>query len=71
MHPQPKIDIAQARAFWKDYSQQLYRIPRAWAHKDENLIHAFRAVADASVTHEIHLNMQDQTFMLAGMAVEI
>ena len=71
MHLHPKIDNAQARAFWKDYSQRLYSTPRAWAHKGENLIHAFRAVADASVPHEMHLNMQDQAFMLAGMAVEI
>lgn len=71
MHPHPKIDIAQARVFWKDYSQKLYNIPRAWAHKGENLIHAFRAVAEASVPHKIHLNMQDQAFMPAGRAVEI
>jgi hypothetical protein len=71
MHPHPEIDVAQARTFWKDYSRGLYAVPRAWAHKGENLIHAFRAVAAASVPDSMHLNMQDQALMLAGMAIEV
>jgi hypothetical protein len=71
MQPHPEINVAQARAFWKDYSQRLYGVPRAWAHKGENLIHAFRAVVAASVPDSMHLNIQDQAFMLAGMAIEV
>jgi len=56
---------------WKSYWTDLYGAPRAWAHKGENLIHAFEAVASASVQGSMHLNMQDQAFMLAGMAVEV
>lgn len=60
-----------ARAFWKTYWHGLYATPRAWAHKGENLIHAFEAVASASDSNSMHLNMQDQALMLAGMAVEV
>jgi hypothetical protein len=71
MHVHPKVNVEQARSFWKEYSKGLYGAPRAWAHKGENLIHAYRAVLDASVPNSMHLNMQDQAFMLAGMAIEI
>ena len=67
MHPHSKSD----REFWKSYWQGLYATPRAWAHKGENLIHAFEAVASASVVGSMHLNMHDQALMLAGMAVEV
>ena len=57
--------------FWKTYWHGLYSTPRAWAHKGENLIHAFEVVADATVQDLMHLNMRDQAFMLAGMAIEV
>lgn len=57
--------------FWKNYWTGLYATPRAWAHKGENLIHAFEAVASASVEGSLHLNMRDQALMLAGMAIEV
>lgn len=60
-----------ARVFWKTYWHGLYATPRAWAHKAENLIHAFEAVASASVTGSMHLDMLDQALMLAGMSVEV
>jgi hypothetical protein len=60
-----------ASSFWENYWQGLYATPRAWAHKGENLIHAFEAVASASVTGSMHLNMHDQALMLAGMSVEV
>ena len=56
---------------WKVYWDGLYGTPRAWAHKGENLIHAFEAVASASVQGSMHLNIQDQALMLAGMAIEV
>jgi len=60
-----------ARQFWKGYWHGLYETPRAWAHKGENLVHAFEAVASASVNCSMHLNMHDQALMLAGMAIEV
>lgn len=60
-----------ARAFWETYWHGLYATPRAWAHKAENLIHAFEAVVSASVTGSMHLDMLDQALMLAGMSVEV
>jgi hypothetical protein len=71
MQPHPEIDVAQARAFWKSHSQGLYAVPRAWARKGENLIHAFQAVSAASEPGAMHLNMRDQALMLAGMAIEV
>ena len=59
------------RAFWKSYWNGLYATPRAWAHKGENLIHAFEAVASATDPNSMHLNMHDQALMLAGMAIEV
>jgi len=60
-----------ARQFWKSYWNAIYETPRAWAHKGENLVHAFEAVASASENHSMHLNMHDQAFMLAGMSIEV
>jgi len=71
MHPHPEINVTHARTFWKDYTQGLYGAPRAWAHKGENLIHAFEAIAAASDADSMHLNMQDQALMLAGMSIEV
>jgi hypothetical protein len=71
MHYHPKVDVTQARKFWKDYTHGLYKAPRAWAHKGENLFHAFEAVAAASVTNSWHLDMLDQALMLAGMSAEV
>ena len=62
---------ANAFAFWKAYWHGLYASPRAWAHKGENLIHAFEALASASVAGSMHLDMRDQALMLAGMAAEV
>jgi hypothetical protein len=67
MHPPSDA----AHDFWSRYSQGLYAMPRAWAHKGENLIHAFEAVASASVDGSMHFNMCDQALMLAGMAIEV
>ena len=63
--------FSSAKEFWLQYTHALYATPRAWAHKGENLIHAFEAVAGASVESSMHLNMNDQAFMLAGMAIEV
>jgi hypothetical protein len=60
-----------ARTFWTQYWQGLYATPRAWAHKGENLVHAFEVVASASVEDSGHLNLKDQALMLAGMAIEV
>lgn len=46
-------------------------MPRAWAHQGERLIHAFEAVAAASVAGSMHLDMREQALMLAGMAIEV
>ena len=46
-------------------------MPRAWAHKGERLVHAFEAVAEATVDGSMHLDMRDQALMLAGMAIEV
>lgn len=62
---------SDAQSFWTNYAAALYATPRAWAHKGENLIHAFEAVAAASVHDLIHLNMADQALMLAGMSIEV
>ncbi len=56
--------------FWLSYRQGVYSTPRAWAMKGENLVHAFEAVADASVEGDINFDMTDQALMLAGMAIE-
>ncbi len=63
--------FSDARAFWSAYAVALYATPRAWAHKGENLVHAFEAVAAASVPGSMHLNMNDQALMLAGMSIEV
>jgi hypothetical protein len=49
----------------------MHATPRAWAHKAENLMHAFEALIAASDTNSMHMNMNDQAFMLAGMSVEV
>lgn len=71
MQPHSKVNVNAARQFWKAYSQELYAVPRAWTHKGENLIHAYRTVLAASEPETMHLNMHDQAFMLAGMAIEV
>lgn len=60
-----------ARRLWKGYWNGIYETPRAWAHKGENLFHAFEAVTSASENNSMHLNMHDQAFMLAGMSIEV
>lgn len=60
-----------ANPFWKEYWKGIYATPRAWAHKGENLIHAFEAVVSASDENSMYLNMNDQALMLAGMAIEV
>jgi hypothetical protein len=64
-------NFSDARAFWSKYAVALYATPRAWAHKSENLVHAFEAVAAASEPGSMHLNMNDQALMLAGMSIEV
>jgi hypothetical protein len=61
----------QSRQWWKDYWRGVYAMPRAWVHKGMNLVYAFEAVATASNNESWHLSMDDQAFMLAGMAIEV
>ncbi len=65
-----KKKLSAKDAFWLSYWQGLYSTPRAWAMKGENLVHAFEAVAGASVEGDINFDMTDQALMLAGMAIE-
>lgn len=46
-------------------------MPRAWAVRGENLVHAFEAVAAASRSESINFDLRDQALMLAGMAIEV
>lgn len=71
--PSPNMpnQFSDARAFWSAYAVALYSMPRAWAHRGENLFHAFEAVAAASEPGSKHLNMNDQALMLAGMSIEV
>jgi len=59
------------KPFWTQYWRSIYGVPRAWALKGENLIHAFEAVAAASVSDSPQFNIQAQALMLAGMAIEV
>ena len=82
-HPQVKRQACQhtimtrplpnptSAAWWSQYAVDLYATPRAWAHKSENLVHAFQAIAAASIPDSLHLNLDDQALMLAGMSVEV
>src|SRR5438093_9525895 len=65
----PIPDIGMARQFWAEYRRGLYAMPRAWAHKGENLVHAFEVVAFAA--EENGVDVRDQALMLAGMAIEV
>ena len=56
---------------WKKHWQGIYATPRAWVLKGMNLVYAFEAVAAGSDNESWHLSMDDQAFMLAGMAVEV
>jgi hypothetical protein len=62
---------AEAEKFWSEYARGMYGVPRAWAHKAENLIHAFEAVSAASIPGSLHADLRDQALMLAGMATEV
>jgi hypothetical protein len=66
-----KPDSLHAKEFWLQYTNGLYAVPRAWAHKGERLYHAFEAVAAASQEGSWHLDMNDQALMLAGMSIEV
>lgn len=59
------------KEFWLGYWRSIYGMPRAWAMKGENLVHAFEAVAAASVSGSMQFNMRDQALMLAGMGIEV
>lgn len=61
----------QSRQFWKKHWHGIYATPRAWVHKGMNLVYAFEAVAAASDNESWHLSMDNQAFMLAGMAIEV
>ena len=71
MRQAPNPHLAPARCFWTEYWHGLYATPRAWAHKGERLVHAFEAVAEATVDGSLHLDMRDQALMLAGMGIEV
>jgi hypothetical protein len=60
-----------SKPFWLSYWRDIYAMPRAWAMKGENLVHAFEAVAAASVNGLMQFDMRDQALMLAGMGVEV
>lgn len=60
----------QVRDHWKKHWQGIYATPRAWVLKGMNLVYAFEAVAASSNNESWHLSMDDQAFMLAGMAIE-
>jgi hypothetical protein len=59
------------KTLWLNYWRGIYATPRAWAMKGENLIHAFEAVAAASVEGSMQFDMKDQALMLAGMGIEV
>ena len=59
------------KPFWTQYWRSIYGVPRAWAVKGENLVHAFEAVAAASQSGSMHFDLCDQALMLAGMAIEV
>lgn len=59
------------KPFWTKYWRSIYGVPRAWAVKGENLVHAFEAVAAASQTGSMNFDLRDQALMLAGMAIEV
>lgn len=65
------FDKNQAAVFWEQYRVGMHATPRAWAHKAENLMHAFETLISASEPNSLHMNMNDQAFMLAGMSVEV
>lgn len=65
------FDKAQAVASWEQYRIGMHATPRAWAHKAENLMHAFEVLIAASDPNSMHLNLIDQALMLAGMSVEV
>lgn len=60
-----------ARNSWTNYWTGLYATPRAWAHKAENLIHAFVLLAEAKPMHSLSVDVHDQALMLAGMGIEV
>ena len=60
-----------ARTFWTNYWSGLYGTPRAWAHKGENLVHAFVLLADAAPQRSLRFDVHDQALILAGMAAEV
>ncbi len=60
-----------AKVFWEQYWIGVYGMPRAWAHKGENLVHAFRILAAQAGNRSISFDIHDQAIMLAGMACEV
>ena len=65
------FDKKQALNFLELYRIGMHATPRAWAHKGENLMHAFEVLIAASDPNSFHLNLSDQAFMLAGMSAEV
>ena len=61
--------LADPRHFWAEYSRRLYEVPRAWAHKGQNLVHAFEVLADQETS--FHFDVRAQAMMMAGMACEV
>lgn len=57
--------------WWRQYWVSIYETPRAWAHKGENLIHAFEVLAEAAERRTMYFDVHDQALMLAGMACEV
>jgi hypothetical protein len=64
-------DVQVALPFWAEYCRALYATPRAWAHKGENLVHAFEVLADVAEARRDLADLRDQALMLAGMAIEV
>ena len=64
-------DAQEALPFWAEYWRAPYATARAWAHKGENLVHAFEVLADVAEAHRDLADLRDQALMLAGMGVEV
>ena len=61
--------VADPTPFWAEYWRGLFEVPRAWAHKGQNLVHAFEVLIDQETS--LHFDVRAQALMMAGMACEV
>ena len=61
--------LPDPKPFWTQYWRGLYEVPRAWAHKGQNLVHAFEVLIDQESS--FHFDVRSQAMMMAGMACEV